>query len=708
MNSGAFGENFPYSNFHDLNMDWIIKIAKDFLDQYSHIQETITNGLEALDEKASNLEALLQEWYDTHSADIANQLAEALEDLNTWYTTHQNYLDQTLTAKTQEFNTLADRKTAESIASIPDDYTTLSNNVTALMQGVGITPITFTPNSAIFLRTSPVNTTPQADALFECAIVPCTPGQAFTVNADGGASPRAWGFIDSDNNIISVANDSITVKNLVLYAPENATHLVINNRMSSANTSYIGQTISNHENLQLIIGTIYYGLEQESTALARTPFIMVYPGDILKIGNSFRARISYYNPDGTFNSQSQFYTSDIQFNDTRLIRLTTGYTDERTLTTGMLPTVQTNVYINRNNNYTAIKYATSYDRYYRRNAIVYNALGGAIKRIPFCDFTNNGVLIVGCDNRIESGADLSPIDICITRSFNLGETFEHPITVLSRTPGGTNYRVMDGAILVNRTTNRVFVFGHRINEETAWETTHSGNYNGYPVYKYSDDDGKTWSAEVSLAGLKTADMVTLFDGVGKGITLNNGTLVMPMQAKMKTDNTSETGTMFNIQSCIAYSTDNGSTWILSNLVPCYSSECQVVELPDGSIMLNARGYISKRRVFITRDLGQTWEPHESDKTIIEPTGCQGCLSKLTIFGTDFYTFSNPHSTVDRSNLMVQYSHDATNWHEGMTILKHVSSGYSCTAYYNGRFVVATEEATINCYTFPVEYIKALT
>ena len=27
MNGGAFGENFPYSNFHDLNMDWIIKIA---------------------------------------------------------------------------------------------------------------------------------------------------------------------------------------------------------------------------------------------------------------------------------------------------------------------------------------------------------------------------------------------------------------------------------------------------------------------------------------------------------------------------------------------------------------------------------------------------------------------------------------------------------------------------------------------------------
>ena len=46
MNTGAFGEGFPYSNFHDLNMDWIIKIAKDFLDQYTHIQQVIDQGLD--------------------------------------------------------------------------------------------------------------------------------------------------------------------------------------------------------------------------------------------------------------------------------------------------------------------------------------------------------------------------------------------------------------------------------------------------------------------------------------------------------------------------------------------------------------------------------------------------------------------------------------------------------------------------------------
>lgn len=118
MNGGAFGENFPYSNFHDLNMDWIIKIAKDFLDQYTHIQQIIEDGevsiqnltnqsLEDLQTKADQLETLLQQWYDTHSEDIANELATAISN----------------------FNIQAQEKAAETLESIPADYTSLATDV---------------------------------------------------------------------------------------------------------------------------------------------------------------------------------------------------------------------------------------------------------------------------------------------------------------------------------------------------------------------------------------------------------------------------------------------------------------------------------------------------------------------------------------------------------------------------------------------------
>lgn len=139
----ALFENFPYTNIHELNLDWIVKIAKDFLEQYTHIQQLISDGetsltnltesgLEQLQEKADTLEAALQAWYDTHSEDIAQELADALADLNAWYTEHQNYLDQTLITKISEFNNAANTKAQQTLDSIPDDYTALSNNVTAL------------------------------------------------------------------------------------------------------------------------------------------------------------------------------------------------------------------------------------------------------------------------------------------------------------------------------------------------------------------------------------------------------------------------------------------------------------------------------------------------------------------------------------------------------------------------------------------------
>lgn len=118
MNNGAFGENFPYTNFHNLNMDWIIKIAKDFLDQYTHIQDTITEGLDDLQEKYENLEALLDEWYNTHSQDIANQLADALNDLN-----------GALATAIANFNTAATQKGEQVIQSIPSDYTEITQQI---------------------------------------------------------------------------------------------------------------------------------------------------------------------------------------------------------------------------------------------------------------------------------------------------------------------------------------------------------------------------------------------------------------------------------------------------------------------------------------------------------------------------------------------------------------------------------------------------
>jgi lysophospholipase L1-like esterase len=115
-------EQFPYADMHQLNLDWIIKIAKAFLDQYTSIQQIITDGtanitnlaeeeLQALDTRAEELQASLNAWYEDHSQDIQNQLAQAISD----------------------FASAAAQIISNVVDSIPADYSTLawevSNNI---------------------------------------------------------------------------------------------------------------------------------------------------------------------------------------------------------------------------------------------------------------------------------------------------------------------------------------------------------------------------------------------------------------------------------------------------------------------------------------------------------------------------------------------------------------------------------------------------
>ena len=212
MNTGAFGENFPYSNFHDLNMDWIIQIAKDFLDQYTNIQNTIDTGLDNLNTTAENLQNLLQEWYDTHSEDIADQLATALEELNEWYTTHEGYLEQYLTTSIDAFNQAAEQKAAETIASIPADYTTLAQQVTDVQNQLSeiayTSPNILNPENIMigkYYKAEIVDGRAEVHALdnpaYACAWIDVERGQSYVVS---GISYNAYNG-DDDGYAIGIA-----------------------------------------------------------------------------------------------------------------------------------------------------------------------------------------------------------------------------------------------------------------------------------------------------------------------------------------------------------------------------------------------------------------------------------------------------------------------------------------------------------------------
>ena len=295
-------------------------------------------------------------------------------------------------------------------------------------------------------------------------------------------------------------------------------------------------------------------------------------------------------------------------------------------------------------------------------------------RIPFCEVTNSGTIIVGADVREGTASDQTKISIGIVRSTDGGRTFGKPLLVIPHTDKSKWDRSMDGTILVDRITGRIYIFAHRITSTDIWENIHRrGDYPFDCVSVYSDDDGLTWSEPKSFRetlALNDKYVVSVFGGVGHGITMNDGTLILPIQCKMAYE---EDSTSYNIQSGIAYSKDRGRTWKIETLVPCYSSECMAVEYELGKLMVNCKSYIGKRRVFTSDDLGKTWLSHITDEQLVEPIACQGSLHKISKWGF----FLNPQNEQSRSNLTLQISDDFVNWNTAVEIYTDQCFGYTC-------------------------------
>jgi len=312
MNNGAFGENFPYSNFHDLNMDWIIKIAKDFLDQYTHIQEiidngeeslnnTITEGLNSLDTKAQELSEALQDWYDEHSADISNELSTALQTLSNSLTTSLN-----------TFNTRAEIKAAETIATIPSDYTELANSVSAVYDYISLMQ---TEPKNILFSSGVINTGEVGDTItlsvtpnqyYGHAVINVSNGDVVKIIAgNGGAGARLWCVTDTNLRVLSVATAGETAYNKEIHAEQDG-YIILNVNNSTPIPSATYQKFLSLADIENdIIGYTEYIARNNTTT------------DVYNIDFNFQnektiaTNVEYYQPINPIPSINSQYTTMI-------------------------------------------------------------------------------------------------------------------------------------------------------------------------------------------------------------------------------------------------------------------------------------------------------------------------------------------------------------------------------------------------------------
>lgn len=306
--------------------------------------------------------------------------------------------------------------------------------------------------------------------------------------------------------------------------------------------------------------------------------------------------------------------------------------------------------------------------------------GVAAYRIPGLVTSKKGTLIATYDIRHNSARDLQEdIDVGISRSTDGGLTWGPMIVAMDMGEWGGQPQNLNGigdpCILVDDVTGDILLFAAWTHGGTAGHAAWWSAGNGFEpattpqlMMSRSSDDGLSWSTPVNLTRqIKQDAWFFTFQGPGRAITMADGTLVVPFQHQEPTpERTPAAGIM--------YSKDRGTTWHVHEFAKINTTESQVVELEPGVLMLNMRdNRKTGRAVYISRDMGRSWEPHPSDGSLTEPV----CMASL-IKARNLLLFSNPSDPNDRRNMTIQISEDGgLNWTRKLLLDEGYCWGYSC-------------------------------
>ncbi|MEN8785171.1 MAG: sialidase family protein [Akkermansiaceae bacterium] len=336
--------------------------------------------------------------------------------------------------------------------------------------------------------------------------------------------------------------------------------------------------------------------------------------------------------------------------------------------------------------------------------------GSKAFRIPGLATTNQGTLIGVYDVRYRSGGDLpGDIDVGMSRSKDGGQTWEKMKVIMDmgNDPKWRYDGIGDPAVLVDKGTGRIWVGATWSHGNRSWHGSGQGmkpEETGQVIMVHSDDDGLTWSEPINFTKqVKKPEWHFLLHGPGAGITMKDGTLVFPMQYQ-DSDKHADGRKKGTPYSSIMYSKDHGKTWIMGAGIKSNTTEAQVVELEDGSLMLNCRDNRGgARTIGISNDLGKTWVLHPTDrKALNEPV----CMASLLRMG-DRLIFSNPNTRRGRYNMSIKVSTDGgMSWPEEMHTLydSRSGSGYSCLAPVGEEHVGVLYEGPTEIYflRFPLD------
>ena len=304
-------------------------------------------------------------------------------------------------------------------------------------------------------------------------------------------------------------------------------------------------------------------------------------------------------------------------------------------------------------------------------------------RIPSLLVSRKGTLFAFCEGRKNSRSDSGDIDLLCRRSEDGGRTWSNQQVIWDDKENtcGNPCPVVDqqsGTIWLLVTWNRG-------DDTEAQIKANAGKDTRRVRLSRSDDDGITWSRPVEITQTaKQPAWCWYATGPGVGIQLEKGAsrgrLVIPCDHSVAASADNPAG----YSSHVIISDDHGETWKLGGVISPQVNECQVVELADGTLMINMRNYDrskTTRAIATSADCGLTWSKVTHDPALVEPI-CQASFIRYTWpgpRGKSRLLFSNPASTSKRIEMTVRLSYDeGKTWPVGK-LLYPGPSAYSCLA-----------------------------
>ena len=301
-------------------------------------------------------------------------------------------------------------------------------------------------------------------------------------------------------------------------------------------------------------------------------------------------------------------------------------------------------------------------------------------RIPSLIVSPAGTILAFCEGR--EGGDSGDINLLLKRSEDNGKTWSKEQIIWD---DGSN-SCGNPCPVVDEETGRICLF-MTWNDGEDHETKiiqKTSRFARLPFVCYSDDDGITWSAPTDISST-CRDTTWGWYATGPGIGIQvkrgefEGRLIIPANHSYDDADGKIGGGPFAYGAHVIISDDHGKTWRKSKPIHPDCNESQLVELTDGTLMMNMRSYNEKycRASAISTDGGESWSEIKHELQLVE-SKCQASILNYGRYkGKNMYLFSNPAVPLGRTHMTIKASFDNCNTWINSKLIFSGPSAYSC-------------------------------